>query len=138
MHTPQVAYSVNVRLGGGGMGSSILEMLIGLHQTGLLSQAIVSSCKTDRIRRELITQLGFLGRVQKRLSLYDPTEWLAGYLENRIFDRWASRVMRPARIFSSWTGMCLTSLRVAQRRGSHTFLGLGSAHPRTVLELINH
>jgi hypothetical protein len=98
MHTPQVAYSVNVRLGGGGMGSSILEMLIGLHQTGLLSQAIVSSCKTDRIRRELITQLGFLGRVQKRLSLYDPTEWLAGYLENRIFDRWASRVMRPANI----------------------------------------
>jgi glycosyltransferase involved in cell wall biosynthesis len=113
-------------------------MLIGLHQAGLLSQAIVSSCKTALIPRELITQMGFPGRVQKRLSLYDPSGWLVSYLENRIFDRWANRVTRPARIFSSWTGMCLTSLQAAQRRGSHTFLGLGSAHPRTVLELINH
>ncbi len=137
MRSPLITYSANVRLGGGGMGSSILEMLLGLHAAGLLSQVLISSCKTDQLPRSLITQLGLWGRIQKRLSLYDPTEWLGGYLENRMFDRWASRAMRPSPIFSGWTGMCLTSLYTAQRQGSRTFLGLGSAHPRAVLDLLN-
>src|SRR5512147_976384 len=109
-----IIYSVNVRLGGGGMGSSLLEMLLGLQHANLLSQVIVSSCKTDRLPRALISQLGLIGRVQKRLSLYDPSEWLMGYLENWVFDHWASRVMHSGTIFSGWTGMCLTSLRAAQ------------------------
>jgi glycosyltransferase involved in cell wall biosynthesis len=119
------------------MGSSVLEMLVGLHGAGLLKQAIVSSCKTDRLPRELVTEMGFLGRVQKRLSLYDPTGWCANYIEGRIFDLWTSRVMQPSPVFSSWTGICATSLRTAKQRGSFTILGLGSAHPRTTLELIN-
>ena len=137
MSLPDVVYSVNHRLGGGGMGSSVLEMLVGLHQAGLLKQAIVSSCKTDRLPRHLITEMGLLGRIQKRLSLYDPTGWLAGYVESRIFDRWTSAVMQPSQVFSSWTGICATSLQTASRRGSVTVLGLGSAHPRDVLEWLN-
>lgn len=137
MNHPNLVYAVNVRLGGGGMGSSVLEMLVGLHEAGLLKQAIVSSCKTDQLPRSLITQMGLVGRIQKRLSLYDPTGWVAGYIENRAFDRWASIVMQPSQIFSSWTGMCATSMRAASRQGSLTLLGLGSAHARDTLEWIN-
>ncbi|MBI5300715.1 MAG: glycosyltransferase family 4 protein [Chloroflexi bacterium] len=137
MPSPQVVYSVNHRLGGGGMGNSVLEMLIGLHQAGLLKQAIVSSSKTDRLPRVFITDLGFLGRLQKRLAIYDPSGWYLNYLESVFFDQWASRVMQPCQVFSSWTGICATSLRIARQRGAQTILGLGSAHPRTVLNLVN-
>lgn len=136
MPTPQVVYSVNVRLGGGGMGNSIEEMLRGLYEARLLKQVIVSSCKTTALPAHLITAQGFLGRVQKRLGFYDRSGWL-DYLFARVFDRWANRVMQPAEIFESWTFCCLTCLQTAKKRGSRTFLGLGSAHPRAYLELIN-
>ena len=138
MHSPQVVYSVNHRLGGGGMGNSVLEMLVGLHQAGLLRQVIVSSSNTDRLPRALITEMGFLGRAQKRMAIYDPTGWWLDYLESIFFDYWTSRVMRACRVFSSWTGICAMSLQVARQRGAHTILGLGSAHPQTVLDLMNH
>ena len=119
------------------MGSSVLEMLIGLHEAGLLKQVIVSSSITTRLPASMITAQGVWGRVQKRLSLYDPSKWAANYLESCFFDWWASRVMKPAEIFSSWTGIALTSLQIAHARGLRTILGLGSAHPRTVNDLMN-
>lgn len=137
MPQPQTVYSVNHRLGGGGMGSSVLEMLIGLYEAGLLKQVIVSSSRTTRLPASLITAQGLWGRAQKRLSLYDPSKWVANYLESCLFDWWASRVMKPAEIFSSWTGIALTSLQIAHARGWRTILGLGSAHPRTVSDLMN-
>ncbi|MBF8282258.1 MAG: Glycosyltransferase family 1 protein, partial [Anaerolineales bacterium] len=136
MPNRQVVYSVNVRLGGGGMGDSIEEMLRGLHEARLLKQVIVSSCKTTALPTNLITSQGFWGRVQKRLGFYDRTGWV-DYVSARVFDRWAERAMQPADIFESWTFCCLASLQTARRRGSRTFLGLGSAHPRTYLEWIN-
>ncbi len=132
-----IVYSVNHRLGGGGMGNSVLEMLVGLHQAGLLKQVMVSSSKTEQLPRHLITSMGIIGRLQKRLCLYDPTEWLLSYLECRIFDRWVSQVMQSSPIFSSWTGICLTSLQKAKANGCITFLGLGSAHPWDVLKWLN-
>jgi len=132
-----IVYSVNHRLGGGGMGNSVLEMLVGLHQAGLLKQVMVSSSKTEQLPAHLITSMGVIGRLQKRLSLYDPTEWLLNYLESRIFDRWVSQIMPASPIFSSWTGICLTSLQKAKANGSTTFLGLGSAHPQDILTWLN-
>jgi glycosyltransferase involved in cell wall biosynthesis len=136
MSTPQVVYAVNVRLGGGGMGSSQVEIIRGLLDAHLLKQVIVSSCRTSMIPARLITAQGFWGRVQKRLAFYEPSGW-GDYLANRLFDRWASYVMQSADIFEGWTGFCATCLQVAKQRGNRTFLGHGSAHPRTQLELIN-
>ncbi len=136
VHAPQVVYSANVRLGGGGMGSSLVQMIVGLHAANLLRQVIVSSYRPTPIPSGLITSQGLFGRALKRLAFLERTGW-GDYLTNRQFDRWASWVMQPADIFESWTGFCLSSLKTAKKRGSHTFLGHGSAHPRTQLDLIN-
>lgn len=136
MQSPTIVYSANIRLGGGGMGSSVAEKLRGLHQANLLKQLIVSSFKPTDIPAALITAQGFWGRVQKRLAFYERSGW-GDYIVNRRFDRWASRVMQPAEIFESWTGFCMTSLQTAKQRGSRTLLNLGSAHPRAQIELVN-
>lgn len=131
-----LVYAANVRLGGGGMGNSLVEIMRGLLERGWLKQVIVSSFKPTAIPAHLITAQGFWGRVQKRLAFYEPTGW-GDYFTNRLFDLWASRVMQPADGFEGWTGFCETCLRVAHARGMKTFLGHGSAHPRAQLELIN-
>lgn len=118
------------------MGDSLEEMLRGLEAAGLLRQVLVSSCRRTALPRERLRSLGWLGRAGKRLGLYDRSGRI-DYLSARLFDRWVSAVMPPAEIFESWTFCCLSSLRVARRRGSQTILGLGSAHPRTYQTLIN-
>lgn len=133
---PAVVYSANVRLGGGGMGSSLVEPLVGLHQAGLLRQVFVSSHKASPLPPNLIRAQGVWGRVQKRLEFYDPTGWVS-YLVNSLFDAWVRRSLPLTPIFESWTGFCLNSLIAAQKRGSRTVLGLGSAHPRVQRDLIN-
>ena len=132
----QVVYAANVRLGGGGMGNSLVEIMRGLLETHFLKQVIVSSFKPTAIPAHLITAQGFWGRAQKRLAFYEPTGW-GDYFANRLFDAWASRMMQSANTFEGWTGFCETCLQVAKSRGMHTFLGHGSAHPRAQIELIN-
>jgi starch synthase len=131
-----VVYSANARLGGGGLGSSVAEILGGLYDAGLLRQVIASSCKSAPVPLRLLTTQGAIGRMQKRLAAYDPTGW-SDYLCNRIFDLWAGRIIQSSRLFESWTTFCITSLQQARQRSSQTVLMHGSTHPRTQFELIN-
>jgi len=133
---PTVAYSANVRLGGGGMGSSLLALVTSLHRAQVLQQVIVSSYKDVSFPTQLVTSIGLLGRLQKRSVIYDPTGW-SDYFANRLFDAWASRVIRPVEIFESWTGFCELSLMSAKALGMQTYLGHGSAHPHDQIILIN-
>lgn len=136
MSIPPIVYTANVRLGGGGMGTSLAEILRGLVQNNLLKQLIVSSYRATDFPPQLITSQGLLGRIQKRLAFYERTGW-GDWINNRLFDLWVSRIMQPADLFESWTGFCASSLARAQKRGSRTLLNHGSAHPRTQIELIN-
>jgi len=130
----KVAYSINARLGGGGIGTVAYNAVAGIVRAGALTCAYASSNVSD-IPTGFVRHWGIAGRAAKYLGAKDRSG-LIYYLESNLFDAWVAARLPRANIFHGWSGMCLRSLRQAKRLGMKTIVERASSHPFTQMQLL--
>jgi len=130
----KIVYSIDAKLGGGGIGATAHQAALGIYRAGALERIFVSSIAQTEIPTKLIHRLGFVGRVIKYAGAKDPSGLIYS-LEGDAFDRWVASQMPRGDIFHGWNGMCLRSLRTAKQRGMITVVERASSHPETQLRL---
>jgi glycosyltransferase involved in cell wall biosynthesis len=131
----RVAYSIDARLGGGGIGNTAYNAVQGIYRAGNLDRLFVSSNAQSTIPGTLIEHWDIIGRGFKYLATKDPTG-LVNYFETWLFDSWVAARMPRTNIFHGWNGMCLQSLRRAQALGAKTVVERASSHPATQIQLL--
>jgi hypothetical protein len=133
--SPKVIYSIDARLGGGGIGNVAQRAAEGIYRAGALTRLFVSSNAQDDIPTSKMQHLGILGRALKLLAAKDTTG-LVYHLESSLFDAWVAAHQLRGNIFHGWNGMCLWSLRQARRHGMITIVERASSHPATQVALL--
>ena len=123
-----VVYSTGARVGGGGIGRTALHAAIGLQNHDLLTQLLCGSFTSTGVPDRKIRSLGLLQRMLQKLAVYDGSKRI-DWLEKIIYDQWASRNIKPAKVFHVWNGYGLRSLRQAKKLGMVTCTERASCHP---------
>lgn len=132
----KIAYSIDAKFGGSGIGWTAYNAAVGIYRAGHLVRLFANSNAQTTIPRALIRQWGILGRGLKYLAAKDFTA-LLDYLENTLFDFWVARQLPTADLFHGWNGMCLRSLCHARARGMITVVERASIHPTTQARLMH-
>jgi glycosyltransferase involved in cell wall biosynthesis len=120
-------YSISAGIGGSGLDVDALEALRLAHEDGFLERAVAHRSRQDEIpprrlhllRHDPVRLLGsFLGR----------PEYYA--LKKKRLDAVTARLLErgPCDLFHSWSGDCLESLKVCNRRGIATVLEIPTWH----------
>lgn len=130
-----VIYSIGAKFAGGGIGRTAFHAVHGLYLHDLLQRLICGSYLPSDIPEEKIRSLGLPSRLLRKLATYDPSKRLS-YLDNILYDLWASRQMERSDIFHVWNGFGLQSLLKAKALGMVTIVERASSHPRYQLRLI--
>lgn len=128
-------YSVGARLGGGGIGDAGHNAARGIYRQGYLHRLLVSSVKRTDIPPRLIRSMGFMGRVLRRLAIYDPTLRVDA-LGNALYDLWARTRLVSCDVFHGWNLHSLHTLRRARQQGSLTLVERANAHPVVQVRLL--
>ncbi len=131
----RVIYSIDARLGGGGIGNTACQAVWGIYRASHLALVFASSNAQAEIPSSLIRQWGLLGRSFKYLGAKDGTG-LVYHFESQLYDAWVAARLPRGDIFHGWNGMCLRSLRQAKRRGMATIVERASSHPQTQFRLL--
>jgi len=131
-----VIYSIDAKLGGGGIGNTAYNAVEGIYQAGLLKQLFISSNAQKTIPLSLIHQWGILGRGLKYLGSKDKSG-LIYYLNSLAFDGWVTPQLSSGNIFHCWHGHALWGMRKAKQKGMITVIERASSHPNTVAKLLN-
>jgi glycosyltransferase involved in cell wall biosynthesis len=114
----EVIYSINARLGGGGIGNTAYYAVSGPERTGELKRVICSSNARSELPRRRVRALGVAGQIIKRLAFADKSGRLNDWA-NRIFDRWSSIVLERCDVLHCWSDLSQTLAR-GKRLGAVT------------------
>jgi glycosyltransferase involved in cell wall biosynthesis len=134
MVNPRVIYSIDARLGGGGIGTTAYYAIWGIDKFGHLEMAFVSSNAQERIPVVKVKALGKTGRLLKYLGAKDSSG-LLHFLESILFDIWAAVQLPQAEVFHGWLSMCHATIRKAKQLGMVTVVECASPHPTVFAQL---
>jgi glycosyltransferase involved in cell wall biosynthesis len=124
----RVIYSIGAKFAGSGIGTIAYHAVRGLYHHGLLHCLFCSSYRPSEIPRQKIRAMGLLSQSLRKLATFDTSRWL-GYLQNLLFDAWATRYLEPADLFHVWANFGLRSLRRMKEMGAVTIVECASSHP---------
>ena len=130
-----VIYAINARLGGGGIGSTALNAVLGPERAGCLKRVICSSNAQAAIRPRQVRSLGMLGRVIKRVAFLDKSGRLNDWADP-LFDRWASAVLEPSTVLHCWNDLGHTLAR-GNALGTLSVVECSMPHPDFLTEILH-
>lgn len=130
-----VIYSIGAKFAGGGIGTTAFHAVHGLYLHDLLQRLICGSYLPSDIPQEKIRSIGLPSRLLRKLATYDPSRQLS-YLDNIVYDLWASRQIERSDFFHVWNGFGLRSLLKAKALGMVTVVDRASSHPHYQLHLL--
>jgi glycosyltransferase involved in cell wall biosynthesis len=128
-------YSVGVRLGQGGVGTTARHAVNGLWRAGFLSKLIVNSYYRVPLPRQAVHSMGWVGRAIKKIAFYERSG-RATDLTDAIFDAWAAPQVTACDVFHGWGNMSLRQIRRAHQNGAFTIVERASAHNLTQARLL--
>lgn len=129
----EVIYSINARLGGGGIGNTALHAVKGPARQGLLKRVICSSAVPGVLDPAKIRSLGLAGRMSKRLSVLEKSGRLNN-LVNEAFSLWSSRVLESCDVLHCWSNLGRT-LEKAKSQGALTVVE-AMMHPKPLRSVL--
>lgn len=129
-----VIYAINARLGGGGIGNTALNAVLGPERAGRLKRVICSSNAQAAIPPRRIRSLGLLGRAVKRIAHYDKSGRLNDWADP-LFDRWARAALEPSAVLHCWNDLSRTLAR-GNALGTLTVVECSMPHPDALAETL--
>src|SRR5467141_3045323 len=119
-------YSIFARIGGSGLDTDAFETLRASHRGGFLGKAIAYGNRQNEIPGSLIHSLRW--HPVRLISFLDRPYYYGA--KKKYLDWIASRQLATGRydLFHSWSGDCLESLRVAQRKGIPSIVEIPTWH----------
>lgn len=119
-------YSIFARIGGSGLDTDAFETLRASHRGGFLGKAVAYDNRQQEIPGRLIHSLRW--HPVRLISFVDRPYYYGA--KKKYLDWIASRQLATGRydLFHSWSGDCLTSLRVARQRGIPSLVEIPTWH----------
>src|ERR1700746_1727557 len=122
----RVLYSIFARIGGSGLDTDAFETLRAAYRGGFLGKAIAYDNRQNEIPASKIRSLRW--HPVRLLSSLDRPYYYGA--KKKYLDWIASRELGTGQydLFHSWSGDCLESLRVAQRKGIASIVEIPTWH----------
>ena len=121
-----VLYSISARLGGSGLDTDAYETVRGLHEAGILGQAIVYANRQRTIPASRVKSLRW--HPVRLLSGLDRKHYYGA--KKQYLDSVACADLKTGRydLFHGWSGECLDTLREARRMGIPSLIEIPTWH----------
>lgn len=119
-------YSIFARIGGSGLDTDAFEALRASHRGGFLGKAVAYDNRQKEIPARYIQSLRW--HPVRLISFLDRPYYYGA--KKKYLDWVAARMLESGKydLFHSWSGDCLQSLRVAQRRGIPSLVEIPTWH----------
>jgi glycosyltransferase involved in cell wall biosynthesis len=123
----RLIYSISAGIGGSGLDVDALEALRLAHDEGFLERAVAHRSRQSAIPTRLLRLLArdpvrLLGSILGRPEYYSLKKKRLDAVTARLLER------APCDLFHSWSGDCLESLKVCNRKGVATVLEIPTWH----------
>jgi len=129
-----VTYAINADFGRSGTGYTASKACAALHETGMLKAVLCRSHAPTTVPDALVHDVFPGGRGVSRaisaISYYGGGFFPSQYVNDRLFDRGASKHVGGCDVFAAWN-VPLRSHATAKAAGAVTIKEAGSSHPLT-------